>query len=409
MPLPLKTQPAIPPILLLAVVVAAVLIIVPVVHIKMINKKRLIKLTQKLIRIDSENPPGNEVGIARFVRGYLCDLGLKPKILEFKKGRPNVFVVLPGRDKKHSLLITPHLDTVPAGKNWSFPAFSAKIYQGKIYGLGATDCKCNLAASLEVIKSLVEDNVILGYNLVFAATADEESGSTYGLIPLLKKGILRPDAAVVLDADDFEVIVAQKGLLHFKIKIEGKRAHGAYPWRGVNAIDISLNILRDLKALRFIYNKNKYLRPPTLNIGTIRGGDKVNVVADWCEVELDHRFLPGSRAEDFLKKVRIIAAKYTKQFNIQVQGIQAPYLINQTHPLVKYWKQAAKKIRVSSKIKGSEGATVISFFQDKFIPAVATGFGADGCAHAVDEYVKIDNLYKGALVLEEFLKIYKFN
>jgi acetylornithine deacetylase/succinyl-diaminopimelate desuccinylase-like protein len=63
--------------------------------------------------------------------------------------------------------------------------------------------------------------------------------------------------------------------------------------------------------------------------------------------------------------------------------------------------------KIEPRIKGSEGATVITFFQDQGIPAVATGFGCEGKAHAADEYITIDNLHSGALVLEEFLKNYK--
>ena len=77
--------------------------------------------------------------------------------------------------------------------------------------------------------------------------------------------------------------------------------------------------------------------------------------------------------------------------------------------MVRELSRAMKKLRIKSIIKGSEGATTITFFQNKNIPAVASGFGCTSCAHIADEYVKIDNLYKGARVLEEFLKNYKFN
>ncbi len=375
----------------------------------MVNKKRLIRLTQELIRINSENPPGDESKIAGFVKDYLDRLGLKTKIYEFKKGRSNVIGYLGGRNKRYSLLITPHLDTVPAGVSWHSNPFKGTIREGRIYGLGATDCKGNLSCSLEVINSIVEEGAVLDYNLIFAATADEESGSDLGLIPLLDKGILNPDAAVVLDSDDFDIIITQKGLIHLKAKIQGKKAHGAYPGQGVNAIDIAVNILKEFKTHKFIYAKNKYLKPPTLNIGTIKGGDKVNVVADWCEFELDIRFLPGMSAEDILKYIRRIISKYARKFKIEIEGIQKPYRINKNQPLVRYLTLAAKKLKVQSYIKGSEGATTISFFQEKNIPAVATGVGSEGCAHIADEYVKVDNLYKGALVLEEFLKTYRFD
>lgn len=374
----------------------------------MINKKRLVKLTQQLIRIDSQNPGSNESRIAGFVKSYLDNLGLKAKIYEFKKDRSNIIAQLTAKAAKHSLLITPHLDTVPAGRNWKFPPFSGRISGDKIYGLGATDCKCNLAVSLEVINCLVEQKDILDYNLVFAATADEETGSLLGLIPLLNKGILKPDAAVVLDADDFSIIVAQKGLIHLKVKIRGKRAHGAYPWLGVNAIEKAVNILHELKSRKRSYKKNKYLRAPTINIGTITGGDKVNVVADWCEFELDFRFLPGQTPKKILKDLKLIIKKYTGRFKIEIAGVQKHYSINEGHPLVKTMVKSLKDFRITPRICGSEGATTITFFQDKNIPSIATGYGCKGCAHTVNEYVPIDNLYKGALVLEGFLKSYRF-
>ena len=373
----------------------------------MINKKRLIRLCQRLIRLDSQNPPGNELAIAVFVKKYLSALGLETSTFEFKKNRLNVVAVVKGRNnKRQSLLITPHLDTVPSGQKWHFNPFSGKIYKGKIYGLGATDCKGNLAVSIETINSIIEEKVFLDYDLVFAATADEESGSELGLIPLLEKGILKPDQAVVLDADDFDIIVAQKGLIHLKVKLQGKRAHGAYPWRGVNAIDIAVGIINDLKKKKEVYLKNRYLKPPTLNIGTIRGGDKVNVVADWCEFELDFRFLPGMSAKKILSDLRNIILKHTKKFKIEIEGIQKPYSIKEDHLLVRHMSRAIKKVGLRPAIKGSEGATTITFFQNRNIPAIATGFGCGGCAHAADEYAEIDNLYKGALVLEEFLKNY---
>lgn len=383
----------------------------------MLNKKRLLKLMRNLIAINSENPPGNEAKIANFVKDYLSKLGVKVRIYEFAKGRPNVIAYLGEERDKHSLLITPHLDTVPAGKSWSMDPFSGRIKGNKLYGLGATDCKVNLACAIEAINSIIEERIDLHYNLIFAATADEESGSELGLIPLLEKNILKPNAAVVLDADDFEIIVTQKGLMHLKVKLKGKKAHGAYPERGVNAIDMALKIIKGIKAKKFSYTKNKYLKAPTINVGTIKGGDKVNVVADWAEVELDFRFLPGMRAGDLIKALKEIIKEEAGKFSIngkiagvngkiEIDGIQQPYSLIEGHPLVTNLKNAFEKCSIQPRLKGSEGATVITFFQKKKIPAVATGFGSSACAHAADEYVKISNLYKGARVLEEFLRSY---
>ena len=375
----------------------------------MVNKKRLTQTIKELISLDSQNPPGDEKKIAGFVSAYLKALGLKTRTYAFSDKRANVIATLKGAKSERSLLFTPHLDTVPAGRSWKTNPLKAKIIGDRIYGLGATDCKGNLASSLEAIASIVEEGIKLDYDLIFAATADEESGSTLGLIPLLERKILKADAAVVLDADEFEIIVTQKGLMHLKVYIKGRKAHGAYPWLGVNAIDIAARVIVDLKKQRSNYKKNKYLREPTINVGTISGGDKVNVVSDWCEFGLDFRFLPGESEKKLLDSLKKTISKYTRSFRIDVQWVQAPYTINSAHPLVKGLVSAMKDRKTSPHISGSEGATVITFLKLKNIPAVATGFGTKKCAHVADEYACLSNLYKGAQVLVSFLDNYKFD
>ncbi len=372
----------------------------------MIRDSRIINLIQSLIRINSENPPGNEVAVARFIAGHLKKLGVTSRIYEFSDKRTNLIACIKGKGS-HSLIVTPHLDTVPAGRNWENNPFEAKRIRGRIYGLGATDCKCNIACFIEALNSMLEKNIVLPYNLIFAATADEESGSGLGLLPLLEKKILRADAALVLDADDFDIIVAQKGLLQIKVSIKGRKAHGAYPQQGINAINIAAQFINEIRGYRFAYRRNRYLKRPTVNIGTIRGGDKVNIVPDWCVLELDFRFLPGEEYKGLLKLARGIIKKYTDNFNIEIKGLQAPYLISERHPLVSKLKKAFLSSGVIPRVTGSEGATVITFFKKYNIPAVATGFGVSGCAHIVDEYVEIRSLVKGASALENFFTTYR--
>ena len=165
----------------------------------------------------------------------------------------------------------------------------------------------------------------------------------------------------------------------------------------------------DLKKQNRVNLKNKYLKCPTINVGTIRGGDKVNVVSDWCEFELDFRFLPGSSEKELLRFLKKTITKYTNNFRIEIQGIQNPYYIDPHHSLVSSLVSAMRYLKIHPRISGSEGATVITFFKKLGIPAIATGFGREGCAHIADEYAFLDNLYDGARVLEEFLKKYKFD
>ncbi len=372
----------------------------------MINKKRLIKLTRDLIRINSENPPGDERAIASYVSRHLEKIGLIPKVFTFYKYRDNVLAVFKGESGRSPLLITPHLDTVPAGKGWSVGPFSGSVSKGRIYGRGATDCKGNLAVALEVFTSLAQDRFKMKNDLVFLATADEEAGSGKGLVPLLERGIVKAAFALILDSDEFNIIAAQKGLIHFKVKVSGRKAHGAYPERGINAIDGAVKLIGLLKEIDLKYRRHGLLKAPTLNIGTIRGGDKVNMVADWCDFEVDLRFLPGMDAKKILSAIRGVFDKTRIRYRIEIDDIQEPYEIENTHPLIRCLKKAAGEVQQRSEIKGSEGATVITFFKKRRIPAIATGYGAKGCAHATDEFVRIADIYRGARVLERFIRIF---
>jgi len=377
----------------------------------MINKKRLVKIARDVIQIDSQNPPGNEVRVAEYVRKDMQSLGLDVKVYAFKKNRPNVIATLKGRwpraqAAKEAILITPHYDTVPVGTGWRYPPLGAAVRNGRIYGRGATDDKGNLACAMEVMHSLVEEGGRLNKDVVFAATADEETGSHWGIVPLLQKNILRAKTALILDSDEFDAIVCQKGLIHCRVQIFGKKAHAAYNWRGVNAIEIAARVIHRLKRHQFKYKKHPILRPPTKNIGKITGGDKVNIVADFCEFALDMRYLPGMDPNKVLAEVKALIRSEAKRFQIVIDDLQLPYEIDRDHPLVKTYVEAAKRMRMKHAIKGSEGATVITFFKKKGIPAFATGYSSRGAAHITDEYAEIEKLYRGARLLEKFLREY---
>ncbi len=130
------------------------------------------------------------------------------------------------------------------------------------------------------------------------------------------------------------------------------------------------------------------------------------MVADFCEFALDIRFMPGMTAAGVLKEVKSIIAKEAKKFKVIIDDSQKPYQIDPKHPFVKTYVEVCRKMGVEAKLLGSQGATVITFFQDHGIPAFSTGWGAHGVIHANDEYAVIKTLHKGAEVLEQYLKEY---
>ena len=377
----------------------------------MINKKRLIALTQKVLSIDSQNPPGKELKLAKFIETDMRSLGIDVKTYTYAKHRPNIVATLKGsmprnRAEKEALLLTPHFDTVPIGDGWKFDPFGSQIVGNKLYGRGTTDDKGNLASAMEVMRSLVEDGFKPKKDIVMAATVDEETGSYYGIIPLLEKKVIAPGFALVLDSDEFNTIIAQKGLFHMRVQVFGKKAHGAYNWLGENAIEASARIITKLKKIRFKYKKHLFLKPPTINIGTIKGGDKVNMVADFCEFSVDLRFLPGMDPKELLAEIKQIARSEAKRSKVIIDDLQDPYEIDLNNKFVKLWGDAVRKSKAKAILKGSEGATVITFFKKYKIPAFATGFGAHGTAHSTDEYINLSTLSRGTKALEFFVKKY---
>lgn len=377
----------------------------------MINRARLIKLTQKVISYNSENPPGNELALSKFIFDDMRSLGLSVKYVTYAKDRPNVIAVMKGslprpEAERQSLLLTPHFDTVPIGNGWKFDPLGGHIQNGRLYGRGATDDKGNLASAMEVMRSLVEDGYKPRKDIIMAATVDEETGSHNGIVPLLEKKVLRPGLALVLDSDECQTIIAQKGLIHLRVQVQGKKAHGAYNWEGVNAIEQAAQIIGKLKTFKYKYQKHPLLKPPTVNIGVIKGGDKVNMVADHCEFAVDLRYLPGTSPQKLLGEVKTLIRTVTPKFRIVIDDLQLPYEIAPQHPFVKAYLNAAKTCQCPAKVTGSQGATVMTFFQKEKIPAFATGYGAANTAHTTDEYLKVETLYRGTKLLEHFVRDY---
>ena len=377
----------------------------------MIQKDRLLALTRRVISMNSENPPGRELALSRFIEKDMKALRLEVKTYSFAPKRPNVIATLKGtwprsKARREAILITPHIDTVPIGSGWKFDPLGGQVHQGKIYGRGASDDKGNLAACLEVMHSLVEDKVILKRDLIMAATVDEETGSHKGIVPLLARGVLRPKAAVILDSDEANTIIAQKGLIHCRVQLLGRKAHGAYNWLGINAIELAAEVIHEIKKYKFKFQPHPLLRPPTINIGVIKGGDKVNMVADFCEFALDIRFLPRMEPQVILSDMKAIIRRRCRKFKLVIDDLQKPYEIPASHPLIETYLRTARNFGLRPRIKGSEGATVITFFKRYHIPAFASGYGSSGTAHTTDEYARVDMLYKGTRFLEQYLKDY---
>lgn len=149
-----------------------------------------VQLLQQYIRINTTNPPGNEIAGARWLGARLTQFGIPYEIIESAPGRANLYARLRGKTTGDALLLLNHIDVVPADpKTWSHPPFDAGIVSNMVWGRGAVDMKSIGIAQLEAFIAAAK-NGQPKHDIIFLATADEEQGSALGTQWLLAH---RPD------------------------------------------------------------------------------------------------------------------------------------------------------------------------------------------------------------------------
>jgi len=138
-------------------------------------------LAQRLIRLDTTNPPGNETLAAELLRDYLGAAGVQCELYARVPERANLVARLPGSGDGPNLLFLSHTDVVLAdAAEWSADPFGGELRDGEVWGRGALDMKGQVAASAVALASLARDGFEPAGDLVFAATADEEVGAGFG-------------------------------------------------------------------------------------------------------------------------------------------------------------------------------------------------------------------------------------
>jgi len=359
-----------------------------------------VELTQELVRINSENPPGNEKQIAKFVYDYLNDLKIPTELIKIEGNRFNVVGVL---GKGNGLMLNGHLDTVPAGnlKNWKYDPFSGKIVDGKLFGRGTSDMKGGVAAMLAAVKDLARKK--FKRKLLLTFVADEEVGQGGSIYLIKYRKILLKDIkyGVVGEPREMNIGIANKGVIDFIVKFFGKSAHGSRPWLGDNAI---------LKASKFIQKLNKLsenlkikdslLGKGTINVGIVKGGTKINMVPDFCEIEIDRRIVPGETPQMALNQIKSLAKESGDKVKIEMARTMLPLKISKNSEIVKLLRQIAKsKLDISTGYNESE-----LYYRNCGIECVACGPGTSDASHTANEFIKISNLKKGTIVYKNLIR-----
>jgi len=267
---------------------------------------------RQLVRLNSINPafaadaPG-EGPLADWIAGELGRLGCTVTRREPLPGRVSVAGTLPGSGGGSSLLLYAHIDTV--GVEGMEDPFSGQVQEGRLYGRGAYDMKCGLAACLASVKLLADSGTRLRGDLVICAAADEETESR-GMADLL--GVVHTDAAIVTEPTELEVYVAHKGFCWIEVETLGRAAHGSRYQEGIDANLRMGRVLAELEQLEARLRRStphRLLGPPSLHAGVLRGGTGLSTYAASCVLQIERRTLPGESPEAVLGEIESILAR----------------------------------------------------------------------------------------------------
>lgn len=282
------------------------------------RKDELIELCSSLIKIPSENPPGDSTEISEYISNYLRQFGLQTEWHESNEKMFNLISSVGTEQGKH-LIYCGHTDVVPAGdlSKWDFHPFSGEVKDGWLLGRGASDMKAGLGGIIFAFALLKRLNIDIPGKLTLAIVPDEETGGEFGVPWLLKNGLIQGDGCLIAEPSSrLNPTIGQKGSYWFELEVFGEPGHGSLsPLAGNNAITDAIAAIEKIRTLwdlditipeevqELIQVSKRYMREVekdrekfqpvlervTVNIGTIQGGTKSNVIPESCKVQVDCR------------------------------------------------------------------------------------------------------------------------
>ncbi|EMA46869.1 acetylornithine deacetylase/succinyl-diaminopimelate desuccinylase [Halococcus morrhuae DSM 1307] len=390
------------------------------------HRKELIDLVLDLLDVDTSNPPGETRALVDALEERLAPLSVDVDRIAIDPVKPNLLVTVPGESDR-TLLYDGHLDTVPFDEDeWSYDPLGEQVDE-RIYGRGATDMKSAIAAMLFTIQAYAKTDTTPPVDLVFAFVSDEEVGGDAGLPTLLSDDRLDADACVIGEPtckeNRYSVTVADRGSIWLTLDAAGEAAHGSRPVLGENAIDrlyAAVQTLRDRfgareldidTAIRPIVEESiDYYAPllgeesartlfryPSINLGTIQGGETINSVPQSAQAEIDIRLTAGVQTPDVLGDIRDCVADCD---GITIADVSWSIGTAETpdSPLVEAVTSAAESVTNTRVYRRSgTGGGDAKKLRNTGIPTVEFALGTD-TVHAIDEYTTVESLLGNALV-----------
>ncbi len=329
--------------------------------------------------------------------------------------RPNIVAKYYGKNKQKTFWVMAHLDVVPPGdlNLWKTDPFKAVVKGDRIYGRGSEDNQQGLVSGLLAVKAMMELGIRPPCNYALLLNADEEIGSQYGIVEIIKKhGKLfgKEDVFMVPDGGNPKgtmVEVAEKNMLWLKFTVSGKQTHSSTPHAGINAHRASAHLIVRLEDLYKKFNKKDALFAPE-STSTFEPTKKeanvpnVNTIPGTDVFYLDCRVLPCYSNAQVLAEIAKMNKEIEKKYKVKVK---VEDLINESskptdkkHDLIRLTQQAAKMVyKNNPRAMGVGGGTVGAFLRNAGYPVVVFS-KLDDMAHQPNEYSSIKNTLGDAKV-----------
>ena len=409
------------------------------------------ELLSGLIRLDTTNPPGNETIAAEYLRAYLEAAGLECELIARSPERANLVTRLKGTGDGPSLLLLGHTDVVLADPaEWDVPPFSGEVRDGEIWGRGALDMKCQVAANAVAIASLAREGFKPSGDLIFVANADEENGVGFGLEWMCEAhpDAVRADYCINEGAGDrmelggnayYLCSSAEKMSSPFTIRVHGRSGHASMPNIADNALVKAAVLIQRIAAYRpepqMQQEVEGFLRAvlgevpsaahaverarevdktaaeliepllaPTFSPTMITASAKRNVIPALVEVTVDCRILPGQTQQHLEPMIRAVLGgdiDYDIEWLEGKGGTRSPLdtpLWHAVESFVSEIEPGARAVPIcvagftdSHWLRDAFGTVAYGFFPLRTMPADV----AASLIHSANERIPVDDLELG--------------
>ena len=377
-----------------------------------------LQLAKELIKFPTVTPI--DAGIMKFLEKKLKTLGFKTKVLEFreKDSKPvkNIYARL--GNKGPNFCYAGHLDVVPAGnlKDWTVNPFKPSVKKGYLIGRGANDMKSSIAAFVSAVSNFVTNKRDFNGSISLLITGDEEGVAINGtkkVVEYLKKKKEKIDFCLVGEPTNpnklGEMIkIGRRGSMTGRLSIIGIQGHVAYPNRANNPSTALVQILKELKEIKFDKG-TKDFQPTNLEITKINIDNFAdNVIPRLANAKFNIRFNNKHSSNSIKKKINKIIKKISNKnkskFKIDYRVSGEAFLTKPNNTTYMIQDIIKKVTKIKPKLSTTGGTSDARFIR-KIAPCLE--FGLVGkTMHKVDEAVSLSDLKKLTKIYTEVLKNY---